>query len=162
MFIFAVSGIYPAIRDASTTMSALSLPSPPGIYALLIQLHQPARIQVGRLGAFGFPAGWYVYVGSARGTGGLAARVSRHLRAEKRLHWHIDYLLLRARVVDVQLSVGRRGRECAIAQRVARHAAARIIAPRFGASDCDCAAHLFYFRRRPDLAQWLAGCNRQQ
>ena len=34
--------------------------------------------------------------------GGLDARVARHLRAEKKLHWHIDYLLERASVTEGQ------------------------------------------------------------
>jgi len=44
-----------------------------------------------RPGQIPFPAGWYVYTGSARN--GLAQRVGRHLRHNKRKHWHIDYLL---------------------------------------------------------------------
>ncbi len=36
--------------------------------------------------------GYYIYVGSAFGPGGVNARVSRHFRNTKKLHWHIDYL----------------------------------------------------------------------
>jgi len=42
---------------------------------------------------FAIPRGVYLYVGSARGFGGLKARVARHLRAVKKVHWHVDYLL---------------------------------------------------------------------
>ena len=63
----------------------------PRTYQLAIRIGRPIRIRVGRLGEFEFPAGRYVYTGSARR--GLEARVRRHLSRAKRLHWHIDYLL---------------------------------------------------------------------
>lgn len=106
-------------------------------YQLIIELVRPARIEVGRLGVAEFPAGTYVYTGSARR--GIAARVRRHLAKEKRLHWHIDYLLASAgaRVVEVRLS---HESECVLNQRTA----GRIVLRGFGASDCraGCGAHL--------------------
>lgn len=95
-------------------------------------------ISVGRLGETGFRAGAYAYVGSA--AGGLRGRLRRHLRAEKRTRWHIDYLLERARIERVLTCYGDRS-ECAIA----RTLAARFEAvPGFGASDCRCRGHLFF------------------
>jgi Uri superfamily endonuclease len=41
----------------------------------------------------------YVYTGSARA--GLEARIARRRRREKRMRWHIDYLLREARIVEV-------------------------------------------------------------
>jgi len=52
----------------------------PGTYALLLKLDKQERITVGRLGTFDFPAGYYLYVGSALGPGGLQARLARHRR----------------------------------------------------------------------------------
>ncbi|NQU09864.1 GIY-YIG nuclease family protein [bacterium] len=106
-------------------------------YQLDIRLGRARVIAVGRLGTFRFPAGRYVYTGSARRN--LAARVGRHLAKSKRLRWHIDYLLAcpAARVVGVRLS----GRpECALNHRTR----GRIIVRRFGASDCrrGCGSHL--------------------
>lgn len=69
------------------------------LYALLIYLPHATQINVGKLGEFVFPAGFYVYVGSARRN--LASRIARHRRKEKRLHWHIDYLLQHAEVKEV-------------------------------------------------------------
>ncbi|HSF57479.1 MAG TPA: DUF123 domain-containing protein [Candidatus Binatia bacterium] len=46
---------------------------------------------MGKLGDAVFPAGTYVYTGSAMK--GLAARVKRHCSRKKKIHWHIDYLL---------------------------------------------------------------------
>ncbi|HQR50429.1 MAG TPA: hypothetical protein PKW44_02185 [Methylophilaceae bacterium] len=51
--------------------------SGPVSYQLAIMLDQPARLTVGRLGVFDFPAGRYVYTGSARRS--LEARIARHL-----------------------------------------------------------------------------------
>jgi Uri superfamily endonuclease len=119
---------------------------------LILQLQRPATIAVGRLGRFRFPSGWYAYAGSARGPGGLAARVSRHLRSPKPLRWHVDYLRAAARPVEVWYVVGTGKRECAWAQALVGLLGASIPAPRFGASDCRCPAHLVRFAAPPDRA----------
>ena len=36
--------------------------------------------------------GFYIYVGSAFGAGGLSSRIHRHLRKDKKQHWHIDQI----------------------------------------------------------------------
>jgi len=66
------------------------VPSGAGTYALVVALDRSQHITIGRRGGFHFPAGFYIYIGSALGPGGLSARIGRHLLAEKRLHWHID------------------------------------------------------------------------
>lgn len=124
----------------------------PGIYHLILHLDQQATIRVGRLGRFTFPPGCYIYTGSAMG--GLEARVARHLRQRKTLRWHIDYLLRKARVVQVVAIPTRERIECARNHAVLSLPGASVIAPRFGASDCRCAAHLAYFRK-PPVAEWL-------
>jgi hypothetical protein len=60
-------------------------------YQLLIEVVAPVRVAVGRLGEFEFPAGLYCYTGSARRN--FEARVRHHLSSEKKMRWHIDYLL---------------------------------------------------------------------
>ena len=106
---------------------------------LLLRLKRRARVRIGRLGAFDFPAGPYVYTGSARHN--LEARIARHLRPEKRLHWHIDYLLCCAGVEVLRVRRFRRA-ECAVNSRTR----GTIPVPGFGASDCraGCGAHLKY------------------
>ncbi len=123
-----------------------------GTYALVIALEDEATITVGRLGSFAFPRGYYLYAGSARG--GLAQRVGRHLRRQKRLRWHIDYLLQRAEVVEVWYAPGDERRECAWAAAAREMPRARIIAPRFGSSDCRCPSHLLHFARRPSFTRF--------
>lgn len=68
-----------------------------GTYVLFLELARTCKIVVGRLGAIQFDGGLYAYVGSARGPGGLGARLKRHLSRPKRKRWHIDFLLERAR-----------------------------------------------------------------
>jgi Uri superfamily endonuclease len=108
-------------------------------YQLLIDVSQPVRCAIGCLGEFDFPAGLYVYTGSARRN--LDARIARHIRREKALRWHIDYLLTSQGVHVVEVVRSRRT-ECAL-NRASR---GRIVAVGFGASDCraDCGAHLKY------------------
>jgi Uri superfamily endonuclease len=108
-------------------------------YQLLIEVTRPVRVSIGRLGRFIFPAGRYIYTGSARRN--FAARVARHLRREKTLRWHIDYLLAApgVRIAGTRHYVEN---ECAINQ------ATPGIVPvsGFGASDCrrGCGSHLKY------------------
>ena len=63
-----------------------------GVYALIIELHQKLRFSLRARGAQELRKGRYFYGGSARGPGGLRARIGRHLRANKRIHWHVDVL----------------------------------------------------------------------
>ncbi len=109
-------------------------------YQLLIHLARPARLRIGALGVYDFPAGRYVYTGSARRN--FEARIARHLRRVKRLRWHIDYLLADpgAEVVDVVRSSLS---ECELNQRNGGN----IVVAGFGAGDCraGCGSHLKYW-----------------
>jgi len=108
-------------------------------YQLLIHLEKSQNVVVGRLGNFDFPAGRYLYTGSARRN--LASRVKRHLSRSKKLLWHIDYLLTvqGARVVDIHFSDQQ---ECSLNQR----GNGKVLVAGFGASDCrsGCGSHLKY------------------
>lgn len=115
----------------------------PGAYHLILRVHRRVALRVGRLGAVSFPAGWYVYTGSAMG--GVEARVARHRRRQKPLHWHIDYLLGAAELVDVVVVPARRRLECERNRIVLSLPGARVGAPRFGSGDCRCPSHLAYF-----------------
>ena len=125
-----------------------------GTYVLVFRLVEETDIRVGRLGEFSFPAGYYLYVGSAQGSGGLVARVARHRRAEKRLHWHVDYLTRCADIIDVWYIESPRHLECVVAEAIAALPDARVPVPGFGSSDCRCPAHLLYFSEPPDLSMF--------
>jgi Uri superfamily endonuclease len=122
-------------------MSARRRASPvPGTYALVLQVPRRVRVPIGALGPRTFAAGLHVYVGSA--LGGLAARVERHVKGGRARRWHIDWLRPHARVVAVQVLVSHERHECRLAQVALRIPGATVPVPRFGASDCRCAAHL--------------------
>lgn len=111
-----------------------------GIYLLVIDLDSDQKIEVGALGEIDFTRGIYIYVGSAQN--GVEARVSRHLRDDKKKHWHIDHLLDHAEVTRVYCLEGSKRDECATAGYV-NYIATPI--PEFGASDCSCDSHLFRY-----------------
>lgn len=117
------------------------IPNLPGAYALLINLAYPVALPIAPLGRLTLAAGLYVYCGSARGPGGLAARVGRHLRREKRLHWHVDYVTSQGRIDDVSYLLGQG--ECYIVDCLGRAMGVSFPIPGFGSSDCQqCPAHL--------------------
>src|SRR6266545_2148173 len=122
-----------------------------GIYLLMMWLDAELdSLAIGRLGAYRCAAGYYLYVGSAFGPGGLAARVAHHERPIKaRPHWHIDYLRAYACLVETWL-VGTAARiECCWASALADAPGLIIPIPGFGASHSPCVSHLLYAPRRP-------------
>lgn len=139
---------------ASQISTSMDLPRAGGTYILALTLRQPRRMDIGKLGAYAFPAGCYLYVGSA--LGGLRGRVNRHLRANKRIHWHIDYLTLKAPIVNVWWATGTMRRECAWVRRLTLLPEASVPAPGFGASDCRCETHLFRLPEQPELGAVVA------
>jgi len=110
-----------------------------GVYTLIMRKEDESTIGVGALGNIRFKKGIYTYVGSA--LNGLKNRISRHLREEKSLYWHIDYLLKKSDIEEIIYAKKSEKIECEIA---------RILSKRlepikhFGASDCNCKTHLFY------------------
>ncbi len=111
-----------------------------GAYVLVLRLLSETFVRVGRLGLFSFEPGTYAYVGSAMS--GLDMRVARHQRPDKKLRWHIDYLLQHAEIVDVLEFESAERQECALNWRVRDVWSTSYPVPRFGASDCRCPAHL--------------------
>ncbi len=110
-----------------------------GSYTLLIQLTEEQAITTGSLKAIYFPRGYYAYVGSAMG--GFKSRLNRHLKSNKKPHWHIDYLLEKASIVDIILCETNDRMECIIAQALNGQFDS---IPGFGSSDCKCRSHLFF------------------
>jgi len=133
----------------------------PGTYLLLAQLGHEVTIRVGKLGTFDLAGGWYAYAGSALGPGGLRARLARHARADKRLHWHVDYLLQHALLDAVWQAACPARLECAWTVAILSLPGAQAPVPGFGASDCRCATHLVFLPRRPtdeQIAAALSAC----
>jgi Uri superfamily endonuclease len=134
----------------------MALKPEPGTYALFCRAESDAWIEVGCLGTLRVRPGLYVYVGSALGPGGLAGRISHHARPAKKAHWHIDSLRAHTRLESIWYSYGAQRREHVWA--AAFKAAPGVSVPQqgFGASDCACDSHLFYFGQPPSLRAFAA------
>jgi Uri superfamily endonuclease len=123
-----------------------------GTYALILESAGRKPVAVGQLGTLDLRAGFYVYVGSALGPGGLQARINRHFDPSRPIHWHIDCLKRVTRIVEVWYLADPIRREHSWAKALANLPSASIPMPGFGSSDCDCPAHLFAFPTAPKLA----------
>ena len=110
-----------------------------GVYLLVICVKNDSVITIGKLGSILFPKNTYVYVGSAMN--GLKQRIKRHLRVQKKRHWHIDYLLEHADITAVYYKESMMRLECDIAQFFQQRFHSVF---GFGCSDCSCASHLFF------------------
>ncbi|MEF8874549.1 MAG: GIY-YIG nuclease family protein [Candidatus Thermoplasmatota archaeon] len=113
-----------------------------GIYLLFLHLEGPVKKEIGQLGKINFELGTYIYVGSAQR--GIESRVKRHLREDKRKHWHIDYLLENASVEDMIGYEEKKKEECKTASFLERKFKK---IEGFGCSDCRCDSHLFHSKR---------------
>jgi sugar fermentation stimulation protein A len=116
-------------------------PRPAGTYALLVRLDSDTDLEVGRIGRIQFRAGDHAYIGSALGSGGLAARLRRYSVGPPRLHWHIDYVLEHAEVVGALVREDSVRLECTWAKWFSVRCETEVEG--FGSSDCRCASHLF-------------------
>ena len=125
-----------------------------GTYVLVIAVPTPLRLAIGKLGTFDFPVGWYAYAGSARGPGGLPARLRHHLQAADRPHWHIDYLRKSARPTEIWYGRAADHDEHRWAAGLAAMRDSRSVALGFGSSDCRCETHLAFFAARPGVARF--------
>ena len=120
-----------------------------GIYGIVLHLRRPRWVMAGKLGRCRLAAGWYVYVGSAKRN--LTARLARHLRREKRPHWHIDYLRAVARVEQIWFWPWTERGECRTNGWVQTFSRASVPWRGFGSSDCGCVAHLTAFMDKPTV-----------
>ena len=121
-----------------------SIPTSKGTYLLFLSNTKSQKINIGKQGDFLFPSGLLVYVGSAFGSGGLMGRISHHLRVNRKCHWHIDYLLQKMPVFQVLYTENPSRLEHEWAMLLKSIPELSIPMKRFGASDCQCASHLFH------------------
>ena len=85
--------------DETTKIRTVTTQS--GIYALVLVSQENKAVDIGRLGTLVLQPGYYVYVGSAFGPGGLTARIRHHRQIAARPHWHIDYLRATCESIEV-------------------------------------------------------------
>ncbi|MCE4619237.1 MAG: GIY-YIG nuclease family protein [Desulfurococcales archaeon] len=62
-----------------------------GVYILILGVESDQSLDIGSLGRHRVEKGYYAYIGSAKGPGGIRARLCRHIHRCGRRHWHIDY-----------------------------------------------------------------------
>jgi Uri superfamily endonuclease len=118
-----------------------------GVYCLVLWLPRARRITLAGESGCRVERGWYVYTGSAKRN--LQARLLRHLRRRKKLHWHVDHLRAVASVSQIWLWPWTVGAECRTNARVRHMPDATYPVKGFGASDCHCWAHLIAFPSEP-------------
>jgi len=119
-----------------------------GTYLLLFECNNKVELSIGKLGMMVTEPGYYLYVGSAFGPGGIQARIRHHQQIASRPHWHIDYLHTATELVDTWCVHGLR-REHEWAHGLMQSETATVPLKGFGSSDCNCATHLFYFKCKP-------------
>ncbi len=90
--------------------TADAAPSAPGAYILQITIAESALVTIAGQSPTELTAGRYLYCGSAKGPGGLRARLARHMRRGESVHWHIDQLTERGIVIGSWIVPN--GREC--------------------------------------------------
>lgn len=121
---------------------------------LVVTCPRVASVPVGALGKFSLEPGFYLYVGSAFGPGGLRGRVSRHLRNTATRRWHIDFLLESCHAERVWYQTQERSREHDWARVLVDVPGVRAAVTGFGSSDCRCSTHLFFSEQTPSVASF--------
>lgn len=124
-----------------------------GTYALILHCPSDESIEVGSLGKLTLKQGYYIYVGSAFGPGGVRARVRRHYKRDKVLHWHIDYARGIMPLIEVWYSHESEIREHEWAKVLSADQGIDSIKG-FGSSDCGCGSHFFHVTARPDVSMF--------
>jgi len=128
--------------DARATLDGLT--PRPGSYLLHINIPNEFLGTIGSLGSIILPPGDYIYLGSARGPGGISKRVARHCRAEKKTFWHVDYLTKAGQVRGI--GVCENISECALTGIFLTWPEFQVPIPGFGSTDCkQCKAHFLGF-----------------
>ncbi len=125
-----------------------------GAYVLVLYSSSNKSVQIGRLGKMKLKPGWYIYTGSAFGSGGLAARLKRHLSKQKKIYWHIDYLLQHIKLREIWFTDHFEKLELEWVKILSLLSGNNIPMKNFGSSDSKLDSHLFYFENRPSITKF--------
>jgi len=132
-----------------------------GTYAVVLFLPSDLEVVVGSLGLVRLSPGYFIYVGSAFGSGGLCSRLGRHCTPFTPLRWQIDYLKPHMQVVDLWFTYDAVKRERDWAMVTSRMPGAACPRKHLGAMDFmnehdSVESHFYHFRRRPKVATFRA------
>ncbi len=120
------------------------IPDCKGYYTLIMRIQSSTELYIGSLGRQAIDKGYYIYIGSAMGRGGIKQRVKRHLLKQKTKKWHIDYItsLPHTKVLYViTICTLEENKEEEISQKLSKKLIPYI--KKFGATDKKSYTHLF-------------------
>jgi|WetSurMetagenome_2_1015567.scaffolds.fasta_scaffold20474_4 Uri superfamily endonuclease len=128
----------------------LNIPAISGTYLLILEAKKSEEIRIGHFGKMIIEQGFYIYVGSAFGIGGLQSRIRRQLQPPRKKHWHIDYLRSATDLREAWFSIDEQRHECEWALALANLKNFSQPMKGFGSSDCKQSfSHLFYCKNTP-------------
>ncbi len=131
------------------------IPGVSGAYTFVLYLQSPLPLSIKKFSGAVLDSGLYLYSGSAYGPGGIKARLSRHLRRKKKVHWHIDHVTSKSNILAAAALP--EGRECHTIGKVLKDRQAGIPIPGFGSSDCGtCSSHFLSLPANTDIGGLLA------
>ncbi|MCK4896304.1 MAG: GIY-YIG nuclease family protein [Candidatus Heimdallarchaeota archaeon] len=115
-----------------------------GTYLLFIKIIESVEIRI-RGKTFFLNGGYYIYIGSAFGAGGLSSRLHRHLRKIKKKHWHIDQITTSKFSEIIGIGVLLKQRVECVLSKIIEDIEKTVPITGFGNSDCEkkCTSHLF-------------------
>ena len=123
------------------------LPAERGTYLIESYCPDNSQVLVGARGKINLIKGYYYYVGSAFGPGGLHSRLRHHLLPTKKPHWHLDYIKPHLCIRGVFYSIEPQHLEHQWAQSLLNISRISAPFPGLGATDCTCISHFFYANR---------------
>lgn len=129
-----------------------------GTYILEINAALPFSIEAKQFANLDFEKGFYYYFGSAQKN--IQKRLERHLRKEKKLHWHIDHITSKETnsIISIYLlPKAEKSFECFSLAEISSRVSAVIPAENFGNSDCKtCRSHLLFSDKQFDQSHFSA------
>jgi Uri superfamily endonuclease len=166
----AVPGV--AAPEVATNSSRLF--HTPGTYVVVLRVKKAGVVRIARLGTFGLPEGYLLYVGSAFGADGVAGRTARHVGGTGPRLWGVASLRGFAEPVELWWTHHGRKVECDWARALVGMPACSCPAPLAGASDCNrcrrsgsrkdveqrCPAHLFHTPERLPVGEFAGQLGR--
>ncbi|MCD6356321.1 MAG: GIY-YIG nuclease family protein, partial [Anaerolineaceae bacterium] len=113
------------------------------------------NVEIPRFGEVHLIPGYYLYCGSAHGSGGLKSRINRHLSPQKTRFWHIDYLTGSLMPFEIWYQINPKKNECAFLHFLHNELKGKLPIIGFGSSDCKmkCGSHLAAFQLTENLNQ---------
>ena len=139
------------LSDTELTALVGNIPARKGSYVIAFYLSEERTISVGKLGEYRFQPGFFLYTGSAKGSGGLKSRLKHHMICQNKRHWHLDYLRPEMQLVCIWYTANTGVFEHVWADILSQWKGAQAPVSGLGASDCKCHTHFFHFKRLPSI-----------